>query len=172
MFNAYYSQIEIKRQEPENLDVEKSTKEIKVMFERMADHIVSKSLLVAPKDDRKKKGIETKIRKMIETEQRLKSVKGFVELWNRWREYYFSLPPIFPKNNSQIGAIEGAIKFANDHDMNLSILIACIHHAYLKRTIRPNYTSVIAYGEEWYEKFYDKVVADVSRSDYIERAER
>ena len=83
---------------------------------------------------------------------------------------YFHLDPIQPKNKQQIATIENCIAFAKEKNMKLNILIACIHKMYEKRRVRPNYSSVIAYGEEAYELYYEKVLSDMDREDYEYKA--
>lgn len=98
----------------------------------------------------------------------MKTIQSFLVLWNEWREHYFDLGPVSPKNRGQLTAIENAIEFCNENNMNLSVLIGCVHRAYLKRTFRPNYTAVVLYGAELYDRFASKVEADMAKENQEE----
>lgn len=138
-------------------------------FARIAAQIVQKELLKAVKP-KAKASAEVKIREMIESEERLRSVKSFLEIWNKWRYFYFSLEPISPKTKGQLSMIEGAIEFCNKNEFNLNMMIACVHKAHEKRTLRPNFSAIKLYGEEFYERFYDAVLTDIDEVEYRERS--
>jgi hypothetical protein len=135
-------------------------------FAELAVSIVTKSILKAPVDPGKKSKAEIKIRKAVEFDERLKHVKSFMEQWNRWREFYLELPPVHLKNSGQITTIEKAIDFCEAHGFRLTMMIAVIHKAHQKRTMRPNFNSIVLYGEEHYAGMYDDVIADVDRADH------
>lgn len=117
-----------------------------------------------------RKSAENKIRDMIETEERLRTVKTFLELWNKWRYFYFGLEALTPKTKSQLSMIESAIEFCSSHDFNLNMMIACVHKAHEKRNLRPNFNAVTSYGEELYDRFYDSVLNDIDEVDYRARS--
>lgn len=107
---------------------------------------------------------------MVETEERFKSVRGFMILWNKWRAFYFGLPDIQPKTRGQLTSIENAIEFCNENELSITMMIACVHKAFEKRRLRPSYSVIVSQGEEIYNVFYDLVIADIDRNDYVERA--
>jgi hypothetical protein len=138
-------------------------------FSRIAETVVQKSLLKAATSTTRKNA-ENKIRDMIETEERLRSVKAFLELWNKWRYFYFGLEAITPRTKGQLTMIESAIEFCSTHDFNLNMMIACVHKAYEKRNLKPNFNAISTYGEEFYDKFYDQVMNDIDEVDYRARS--
>jgi hypothetical protein len=107
-----------------------------------------------------------RIEDLIEDEARRKSIVGFMEEWNKWRDFYFDLPPMEPKTKGQLTAIENAIQFADQHQFRISLLIACVMRAYKGSSFRPNFHAIVRRGEELYEMNYDLVLADVDRDDY------
>lgn len=135
-------------------------------FAELAADIVSRAVLKAPVDRNKKSRADDKIRKAVEFDERLKHVKAFMEQWNRWRAFYLDLPPIHLKNSGQITVIEKAIDFCETHGFRLTMMIAVIHKAHEKRTMRPNFNSIALYGEEHYEKLYDDVIGDLDEADF------
>lgn len=168
MFVPHLAEIQIDRKEPvRGFDHEKAARQLVEQFRRIAERVVQKDLLKRPNKDRRK-AAEKRIRDSIETEERMKTVKEFVERWNYWREKYLSATPIQPKTKSQLTSIERAIQFAEEKEFDLNILIAVIHRTHQKRKFRPGFNAVVQYGEELYEKFYDDVIADIDRWTYEE----
>lgn len=100
----------------------------------------------------------------------MRTVKDFMVQWNYWREFYFDLGPIQPKTKAQLTVIEDAIEFANKNDLKLPILIGAVHKAYLKRNFRPSYNVIVAYGLEYYDRYYDDIISDLDRKEYEDAA--
>lgn len=163
--------ISIERDEPGNeFIIERAEQKVKDKFSRIAARIVEKDLLNRPLTKGRAKKLKEKIEKEIETEERMKSVKGFMSLWNHWRDFYYNLPPMRVKTRGQLTSIENAIEFCNDEEFELSLMIACLHKAYMKRTMRPSYSNIVSYGADLYDRFYDSVMADIDREDLAYRS--
>ena len=141
-------------------------------FTDFAERIVLGSLLKEQKSENKKLAVQKRLTEAYETEERMKSIREFMNRWNHWREFYFSLGPIAPKTKSQLTMIENSIAFSNEKGMDLNMVIACIHKAYKGRKFRPSFNAVELYGEEFYEKFYEDVLADIDNQDYEDASER
>lgn len=139
-------------------------------FSRLAEEIVAKNLIKTPTEEKRVLRGEAGLRKQAEFQERLKSVKDFMKHWNFWRRFYFDLPPIEPKTSGQLTTIEKCIDFAKDNDMNLSVLIGVVHKGFEYRRFKPNYNSILLYGEELYEKFHSRVTADIDQKEYEKRA--
>lgn len=119
--------------------------------------------------DRRKKA-EEKIRQLIEFDERMRNVKEFMNEWNRWRKFYFDLPPTMPKNKAHMTIIENSLTFATENNLNLPILLGTIHKAYQKRKFMPAYTEICAHGLAHYARYSDDVVADLDRAEYEAKA--
>jgi len=173
MFAAHLSEISIDRKDPGQLfDADKASRQLARKFADLAAKIVQSSSLAAPPTPKARRSSEKKIRTLIETEERFKSVQGFMKDWNKWRAFYFDLGEVQPKSRGQLTSIENAVEFCTTGEYNLTMMIACIHKAYTRRTMRPAFNAIVAYGADLYEKFYDEVLADLDRADYEERAMR
>ena len=173
MFAPHLAKISVNRSDPGQLfDADNASKQLARRFADLAEKIVQKDVLATPPTPKARRDADKKIRKMIETEERFKSVKGFMIEWNRWRAFYYDLGEIQPKNRGQLTSIEKAIAFCNTEDYNLTMMIGCIHKAYSWRTVRPSYSNIVSYGTDHYAKFYDEVLADIDRAEYQERAKR
>lgn len=173
MFCSHLSIIKINRNEPTGLDVEKETAKIRRMFARMSEDIVVRNILQAPKDPKEVARLKLKMKKQSEFDERLKMSKGFIDLWNKWRDFYFGLPSYTPKQASQLTAIESAIKFCRENEMDLNMMIACLHRSYKKRTIKPSFFNL--YDEkalDTYDSFYNTVLADLDREEAQEVSSR
>jgi phosphoenolpyruvate synthase/pyruvate phosphate dikinase len=171
MFCSHHAIIQIERDEPrlKKYDDER----IKKLFASMAEKIVLKNLLQAPKDKTALRRANQKLKKEAEFAERLKSCAGFLSIWNKWRDFYFKLSPYEPKQSYQLTAIESAIEFAENHGLDLNMLIGCIHRAFRKRKIKPNFTNL--YDEkaiETYDSHYDLVLSDVDRDDALSYSSR
>ena len=167
MFSSCYAEISITRKEPDQtFDSEDAAKQVARRFAELATSIITKSILKAPADPNKISKAENKIRKAVEFDVRMGHIKGFMELWNKWRGFYLDLPPIHLKNSGQITTIEKAIDFCEAHGFRLTMMIAAIHKAHAKRTMRPNFNMIVLYGEEHYDSLYDDVIADIDRADH------
>jgi len=125
-----------------------------------------KNLLFAPKDPREVARAKAKMRKEAELAERLKLCRNFVLMWNRWRDFYLNLSAVEPKTSAQVTAIENAIAFAKEHELDINMMIACVHRAFRKRKFRPNYTNL--YDDkalDIYDSNYDHVLADTDRAE-------
>lgn len=166
MFAAHLSSISINRIEPnQKFDFALAEKKLNKYFERSAERIVLADVIKNPaKSVNKEKRIKA-IEESIEKDERFKTIKSFMESWNFWREFYFQLPPIQPKQKGQITAIENAIEFCETNEYDLHMMIGCIHFANLKKKFMPAYSAITTYGEEIY-KFHDRVLSDIDKADY------
>lgn len=170
MFSIHLAEVCIPRKEPrQDFDAQRASVEVARRFSRIAERVVQKALLKSATST-SRKSAEDKIRDMIESEERLRTVKSFLELWNKWRYFYFGLEPLNPKNKGQLSMIEGAIEFCELRDLNLNMMIACVHKAHEKRKLRPNFNAITSYGEEFYDRFYDSVLNDIDEVEYRERS--
>jgi hypothetical protein len=136
------------------------------MFAKMAENIIVKNIISAPKDPAARRRAMVKIKKEAELAERLKFCASFLEMWNFWREFYFHLPPYTPKTSNQITAIENAIAFCKERDLDVDMMIGCVHRSYRKRTLKPSF--MIMYGEnalEIYDGHYDLVLGDIDREE-------
>lgn len=166
MFCSHLSIIKCVRTEPSGLDIEKESMKIKRLFARMAESIVVRNILTAPKDPKEVARIKLKMRKQSEFDERLKMSKSFIDLWNKWRDFYLGLPAYTPKQASQLTAIESAVKFCVENEMDLNMMIACLHRSYKKRTLKPSFFNL--YDEKAlgiYDNFYNTVLADLDRQE-------
>ena len=174
MFSTHTANIKIDRNDPSGLiDVKKETDKVLRLFARMAESIVVKNLLAAPKDPREVARAKAKMAKQAEFDERLKMAKSFISIWNKWREFYFDLSPYTPKQTSQLTAIESAIKFCNENEMDINMMIGCLHCAFKKRRIKPSFFNL--YDEkamEIYDNYYNAVIADLDRRDAVEASSR
>jgi len=166
MFSPHLASIQIDRAEPsKNFDAEKSHLEVARRFDALAQKIVLRDNLKKRVDPKRSKKANEKIKKMVETDERMKFTKNFLNTWNHWREFYFQLPAIEVKTSGQVTLIENAIDFAKEKEMDLNILIACVHRAYQKRKFKPSFQEIITRGEEHYQ-LYDDVIADIEKDEY------
>lgn len=135
-------------------------------FAALAKQIVLRDAITKPKDNQKRKKAHEKIRKLVEFDERKKHVSDFLVMWNRWRDFYFQLPPVDVKTPGQVTTIENAIDFAKENNMDLNLLIACVHRAYSKRLkLKPGFSEIISRGiEHW--QLYDDVIADIEKEEF------
>lgn len=173
MFCSHLSIIKLNRNEPSGLNIEKESAKIQRLFARMAESIVVRNILAAPKDPKELARTKARMKRQAEFDERLKMSKNFLELWDKWRDFYFSLPPYTPKLASQLTAIESAIKFCEEFEMDLNMMIGCLHRSFLKRSFKPGFSHL--YDEkalEVYDNFYDLVIADLDRQEREETSLR
>ena len=169
-FSPHLSVISMQRSEPTNLDFETQTKKLTKKFSDLAEKIVLTSYLKAEDLTDRKQQAEEKIKGMIEFDERLKSVKKFLEQWNSFRHFYFGLDELVPKNKNQLTMIENAIAYANKNDLKIPMLVACVHKAFVKRKFMPGFQEILFRGVEHYERYYDGVMADIGKASYEENA--
>lgn len=160
----------LRREPPKDYDTEKAERKLSLYFRTTALEIISKDILMAAPDPKKKKKAQKKIEDMIETDARKRSVASFLLEWNEWREFYLKAGPIVLKTKGQLTLIEDAIEFCNVNKFKTNMMIACVHRAYVGYKHNPNFDAVVRRGEELYEKNYDLVEADIDRDEYQERA--
>lgn len=171
VFTPNLAQIRITRKDPgPDFDTETATRKLARRTQQFAALIVTKNLLRSVPSESRRKSAEKKIHDMIETEERMKTVRVFMESWNDWRNFYYDLPPMVIKNKSQLSTVESCIDFAYENRMDLSILIACVMKNYEKRNYRPNFNAILTYGEDAYKNLYDQVMADIDLREYEERS--
>ena len=166
MFYPHYAQMFIERDEPE-LDVGSQKAIVRKRFAALAERIVIKDDL---KKVKKKNIVYKKIRDLHETDVRERSIEDFLEIWNRWRRFYFDVKDMKAKTKTQITTIENIIEMPEQNKLNLNMLIATTHKAYEKRRFRPNFNAVLSYGLEYYEEFYEEIMADIDRRNYEDEA--
>jgi hypothetical protein len=173
MFCSHHAIIQIERDDPSDRLSDKNEIKIKKMFAKMAETIVLKNILQAPKDETALRRAKLKLKREAEFAERLRHCSGFLAIWNKWREFYFKLSPYEPKQAHQITAIENAIEFAKEKELDLNMLIACLHRAFRKRRIKPNFTNL--YDDkalEVYDINYDLVLSDLDREEAVEYSMR
>ena len=164
MFSPHLSQIEIYRREPRLLNFRMLEDCIMRRSIKEVEKIISKDSIKTHGDTKK---TQKKIKNLIEIDERLRTVKRFMRVWNYWREFYFNLPEINPKTKGQLTCIENILELSKKERLNLNMLIAT-HKAYAIRrsSYMPTYSTVLAQWEDFYEKFYDSVLVDIDREDY------
>lgn len=168
MFTSHLSEISITRNEPnQDFDAEEASRKVGRRFARLAEKIILNSWIKEPKPEKRAQA-HARIRQLIEFDERMRSVKGFLAEWNRWRKLYFDLPAQEPKTKGQLTVIEDAVAFANEKELKLPILLGAVHKAFQKRKYRPNYHEVMLHGLEYYARYYDDVIADLDRMEYEE----
>ena len=149
------SQIEIHREEPSSIDEKR-------VIERtlnMAEDIVKESWL----KDKKSKGSVMRVRRAYEFDARSKFAIPFLTKWNKWRDFYCNAKPLHIKTNGQLTCIEKIIQMTDEREINLDILIAATHRAYMNGRYNPGFSAVLSNGIEFYEKHHDNVLADIDR---------
>jgi predicted HTH transcriptional regulator len=166
MFYPHYSEIEITRAEPENVDGELEDI-VKERISFIAERVVTSSFL---KGKKIKKQTQNKIRKLEERDARKKSLESFMERWNYWRRFYFDIGPNTLKTTSQMGAVENIIKMAKENNLNLDMLIASVHKGYAWGKLRPTFTTVLSKGVDLYDQYYEDVLADIDNRSYEDEA--
>lgn len=134
-------------------------------FGALALRIVLRDKLTKKVDPKRSKKAHEKIKRMVEFDERNKFVRLFITAWNHWRRFYFDLGPIEVKTSGQLTMIENAITYATERNMDMNILIACVHRAYQKRKFRPSFDEINRRGEEHYQ-LYDDVMADIEKEEY------
>jgi len=166
MFYPHLAEIDIERDEPA-IDPKREARIVSHRNAILAEQIVTKDLIRKRKKTSK---VSEKVRALLEFDERFKSARHFMELWNFWREFYFDVGPIHPKNKSQLTCIEKIIEMAGDKKMNLSVLIGATHKAYVWRKVRPGFSETLSKGADHYENYSDQVSADLDRREYEEGA--
>jgi hypothetical protein len=164
-FSPHLAQIQIERREPDQFNIDETTREIRKRNAQLAERIVVEGWLKRPKPKAK---ANKKLKRVIEFEERLKLTGDFMEIWNHWRHFYFELPAMKIKTPGQITGIENIAKLVEDEGLNLNMLIATTHKAFVWRKVNPNFNQVVFNGLEFYDRFYDEVQKDVDRQEYIE----
>lgn len=166
-------EIRIIRKEPGSTFNSKAAARILAeQFSVLAERIIAKGILKKPACPKNRKRAEDKIMDLVETDERLKTVKFFLESWNKWRDFYFDLPALEIKTKSQLTSVENAIAFINEHGLNMQLMIAAVHRAHRHRKFRPNFNTITHLGIECYDEHYDYVMADIDERNYVERASR
>ncbi len=165
MFSPHLAQVRVEREEPREIDLEKAALEVKKRNAKLAEKIVVEGWLKRPKP--KKSGVK-KLRRQIEFEERVKQHEHFMVLWNKWRDFYFDLPPMKIKSAGQLTAIENIKKMAEQEGIPLTMLLGCAHKAYVWKKRNPNFTNVVFDGLDMYERFYEAVSQDIDRQAYME----
>jgi hypothetical protein len=134
-------------------------------FGVLAQKIVLKDQIKKKVDPKRSKKAHDKIKKMVEFDERLKFTREFLKAWNHWRKFYFELPPVEVKTSGQLTAIENCIDFAKERNMDMNILIACVHRAHQKRRFKPGFDEIVKRGEDHYQ-MYDDVMADIEKEEF------
>jgi hypothetical protein len=124
---------------------------------------------VKKRDPIKAKKAKNKIQKMLEFDERLKTAKNFVKCWNDWRAFYLELPPLEVKTKGQLTVIENCIEWAKLRDIDINMLIACVHRAYQKRKFKPGFDEILKRGDEHWQ-LYPDVIADLEKDEAEKRA--
>lgn len=171
MFASHTAQITVVRKEPsQEFDPDTASVVLARRFTELAERIVVGSLLKEPKEDNRKKRAQKKLADLYEKDERMRGVRDFMNDWNHWRDFYFNLAPMMPKTRGQLTIIENCIEYAKERNMSINMLIACVHKAYEKRKLKPNYNEILINGEDHYERYWDDVMADIDARDMEERA--
>ena len=166
MFFPHLSSIQCSRDEPINKISDKRILELRRKYAELATKIVYEDWL---KEPQKK---PQKLKELIEFDQRIRTTESFMNVWNFWRNFYFDLTPITPKNKSQLTCIENIIDMTKKEKLDLNMLIATVHKAHSFSKFMPSFQKVLFKGIEYYEQFYDVVVEDVNRQHYEEESLR
>jgi len=165
MFAPHTAKIDIRRDDPTGIDLKKAAEKVRKRNAEFAKHIVIKNLL------KKKPTAKSRDRIMAEweTDERLKYLRPFLEYWNDWGRYYLGDHYSWsPKNRSQIGCIESILDKVKEREADLYIFIGCAFKAYENRKASVPVSYVLAYGMEWYDRYYDAVYTDRAHDDYME----
>lgn len=160
----------VRKEPPKTFDSEKATRELAQQFYKLAQKIVYKKKLSKPIDKAKADSLKPKIASVVIFEEDVRKLEPFMAIWNKWRSFYFELPPNHIKNKQQVTVIRNILNFVKEHDLNIHILIAAIHRKYVGSRFRPTYQSVLTYGLETYDQYHDDVLSDIDTRRYEEGA--
>lgn len=143
-------------------------------YRELAERIVFLDLKSETKTDKEKTVFKKKLKAQVEKEERIKNIEFFMNNWNKWRLYFYDLGEIQPKTKSQVTQIENIINWAEENRIDIDMLCAVVHRAHIKKSFRPSFSTVIAYGQEWLEKFQEeiesKVLEELAESERENRA--
>jgi len=176
MLQQHYFKIPYARKEPcSDFDTQKATRAVRELLESIAKQTVKEFLLKKVPEPKVKKVAQKRLLKSSINEEKKKRLHTFTESWNKWRDFYFeSSNTIVIKNNSQIGLAIGALEHIETTGHPLDIYLACLFKGYTKifskKKFRPSFASVKTHGDEFFEQFYDDVIADIDEANYKERA--
>lgn len=163
MFYPHRANILANREEPSNLDLKSATDFVMARNSAVAARVIAKAIL-QPKKITKR--VEKKISNAWQLQQGKQDVTPFMIIWNRWRKFYFELPPIAVKTVAQLTQIENILTMAREENLDLSLLIACTHKAFVWRKVNPNFSEVIYAGKDHLGRFREEVLIDIDKAAY------
>jgi len=166
MFAPHYAKIKIKRREPSLLDVEKARKILDRRVERLAYATVEKKILSTEKTSDKIAKAKKKFSNQILFDDRRQALRNFIDIFNKWRAFYTGRDAWRPKSLGQLTMIETIVDMVREEDLDLDIFVACCFKAVVKWKIKvPGFNLMKANGLEWYENYYEDVLAEVDASE-------
>lgn len=172
MFFPHFATINLERKEPKRLKSDRVAKiesAIRKRNEEVAIRIVNQASM---NGDNKQSPV--KLAKKIKTKRKFlqgqEELQDFMEIWNRWRYFYFALSPIVPRTSSQITQIKNAIAFADVQNIKMNMMVACLHKEFVWRKFNPNFYHLERDGLDFYQKHYDEVLQDVEQDSYRQRS--
>jgi len=166
MFVSITAKINIRRSEPDLKEVEKEVLRVEKRNRVFANNAILKDLLKKPK----KKAPPKRAVDMWEADYRLRELMPYLEVWNKWKHFYTGSERLWaPKNKSHMTCLENVIKHCDEVGVEFDFYIACAFKAFERRKSPLSVTHVLAFGDEWYNKFIDDVNYDIDQTEYHRR---
>lgn len=166
MFYPHCAEIRRKRREPE----EKILKEEAELFRRSRAKIVNRAVLNFFTNLARKPGATTKLFEAERVEDRKKELDALLATWNKWRRFYFHLPPQEIKTKSEVTILEKIKAMIDSNGHNADLFLACTMKAYAWGRFRPAFAACLSRGEEFFDRYCEDVRADIEKDYYEEGA--
>ncbi len=165
MFFAHFSQVQISRQEPKDLDLEKARARHDEFARRIANQIIVKNLANLS-DAKQQADLKEKNRKRESFLFEVELHQGFLNSWNFWRDFYFNASKVEIKNTAQLTVVRKIKNLCVNTGMDLHILIGCTHKSYSRYNRRPSFQNCLGGAEDCYANFKDHIENELDRLEY------
>ena len=166
MFVAHKAQINIYRDEPEEIDLAGA----KARVAKRNEKITAKALFDHFRSKKPTRAAAVRLTKAHEFETRTESIGPFLEIWNEFRNLNGKESEWRPKTAGQVTMIENIIDMVENEGLDLRIFIGCAfkHISWSGRT--PAFTQMLSRGLDFYDAHYDEVSVDLDIDEYMESA--
>jgi len=171
MFAPHTAQVEIARTEPIGINAELAAEIVRKRNATLAFEAVSRDMLKV--NQTTGQIITARLIKRWETDERLKSLRPFVDSWNYWRERYAKHDYEFtwvPKTPSQISMMETVNAICQENQIDTDIFIACGHRAYAKSRYSLSLNMLCANGLDFFAKHAEEVLTEIDEDAYQRKA--